>query len=159
MTYFISIFSCKSARSLLSLLLAVIAGRYHGPRLMIAMIFMTQNNFKNRPVISDRLLRFYHIFQCQGGASTQGLTWPWPTLARSLTRAFLLCVFFFSWSDMPSLSYILCLDHLAIRTPVSAAVYTFRLKDSQHHYTESKFLPIAFRFEFADLLEAELSNA
>ena len=31
----------------------------HGPHLMTVMIFVTQNNFKNDPGISDRLLGFY----------------------------------------------------------------------------------------------------
>ena len=42
---------------LLLRILAVI-GRF-GPHLMIVMIFVTQNNFKNGPGISDRLLAFY----------------------------------------------------------------------------------------------------
>ena len=41
-------------------ILAVI-GRY-GPHLMIVMIFVTQNNFKNGPGISDRLLGFYQSY-------------------------------------------------------------------------------------------------
>ncbi len=42
---------------LLLRILAVI-GRF-GPHLTIVMIFVTQNNFKNGPGISDRLLGFY----------------------------------------------------------------------------------------------------
>ena len=47
----------KQNKTKTHLLLSVI-GRF-GPHLTIVMIFVTQNNFKNGPGISDRLLGFY----------------------------------------------------------------------------------------------------
>ena len=47
---------CDKTHLLLRILGVI--GRY-GPNLMIVAIFVTQNNFKNGPEISDRLPRFY----------------------------------------------------------------------------------------------------
>ena len=44
----------------LLLRILVVIGRF-GPHLTIVMIFVTQNNFKNGPRISDRLLGFHLV--------------------------------------------------------------------------------------------------
>ena len=45
-------------KSNLSLRILAVIGRF-GPHLTIVVTFMTQNNFKNGPGISDRILGFY----------------------------------------------------------------------------------------------------
>ena len=124
-SYFISRFSCKSARSLLPLLLAVIAGRY-GPHLMIVMIFMTQNYFSENgagfPTVS---LDFTISFSVRVWIHKVLHDLDPRSLARSLARFFMerhALAFLSNWQTVSKRT--LCLDHLAVRTTVSAAVYT-----------------------------------
>ena len=60
-------------------ILAVI-GRY-GPHLMTVMLFVTQNNFKNGPGISDHLLGFYLAFFFQAFVVGSLLTLCGPSFA------------------------------------------------------------------------------